>query len=484
MPEIPLGFCGGTYQSVSNVLDAEDAMNCYPERAEVSTETSQIALLECPGKEVFAQLSGEIAVPGSFTVNGRTFVAASHLWELTLTGPINRGSLGSVPVQPAQITANETQLVIANNGNLYVMTLATNALSAVNMAQFNGPILQIGFADGYILATLQNSHTFQQSNLEDAKTWDGLNISTISYFPDNITSMICDHREPWFFSAKKAIGYYNAGAGFPVFIPIQGAFIETGSGATFATVQLDNSVLWLDQTERGNMVARRLNGYVGERISTHAIEAAWQKYTVTSDAVGWTYEENGHEFWVIYFPTANATWAYDVSTKFWHKRGSWVTQTGTYIADRAMSHTFNFGMHLVGDPFSGTVYQLSSEFHSEAGNIRRGYRRSPTTSDNNKWVYFEQFELNMDTGFAPEFPLFDGDGQPRPAQVMLRWSDDACQTWSNTYTLSLGFPGEFNKRVIKRMLGRGRKRVFEVSWTDPVPIRIAEAFLRGEAAVN
>jgi hypothetical protein len=100
-------------------------------------------------------------------VNGRGFAAASKFWELGLAGgPSNRGSLGTTPTGPTQIIANETQLLILNNGNLYVFTLATNVLTPVNMAQFNGPVLQIDFADGYGLATLQNSHTFQQSNLE------------------------------------------------------------------------------------------------------------------------------------------------------------------------------------------------------------------------------------------------------------------------------------------------------------------------------
>ena len=478
--KIPFNFCGGFYESVNPVLDNESLINCYPEKAEQPTETAQIALFDCPGKKLMWNLTGEIQVPGGFTINGRTFFACSHLWEGTLAGPVNWGSLGSVPVKPSILTANETQLVILNNGNLYVFTLATNVLTAVNMAQFNGPVSQIGFADGYIIATIQNSHTFQQSNLEDATTWSGLNIEPVSYFPDNIVSMICDHREVWFSSGKKTVGYYNAGAGYPAFIPIQGAFIENGSGATFAMVQLDNSVLWLDQDERGNMIARRLNGYVGERISTHATELAWQQYATTNDAVGWTYQEQGHSFWVLYFPSANATWAFDVSTNFWHKRGSWVQQAGVFIADRAMCHTFNFGMHLVGDPFSGNVYQLSSQFSTENGNLFRRLRRSPTTNDANKWIYYSQIEFDIQTGLAPQPPLTDGNGLPRPAQVMLRWSNDAGRNWSNTYTLSCGFAGETEKRVIKRMLGRGRKRVWELSWTDPVPVRIAGAYLEGE----
>lgn len=480
--KIPFEFCGGSYQSISPIIDNERAMNCFPERAEIQTETTQIAQLGVPGKKVFAQLDGEIAVPGEFTVNGRMFAACSNLWELTPSGPINRGSLGAVPVQPTMMTANETQLVILNNGNLYVFVLSSNTLSSVNMAQFNGPIAQIGFSDGYVIASLQNSHTFQQSDLEDALTWDGLNIATLSYFPDNITSMTCDHREPWFFSAKKAIGYYNSGAGFPVFIPIQGAFIENGSGATFATVQLDNSVMWLDQDKDGSMVARRLNGYIGERISTYAVERFWQRYSTTQDAVGWTYQLNGHSFWILYFPTANATWGYDVATKFWHERGRWNEETGTEGADRAMCHTFNFGKHLVGDPFSGTIYELTDAVHSEAGNILRGFRTSPVIFNDNKWLYLSLLEFNIQTGQSPDIPLFDGDGQPRPPQVMLRWSKDAGRTWSNTYLLSLGFTGDYEVRVVKQMLGRGRKWVFELAWTDPVAISISGAFLEGESA--
>ena len=478
------GFCGGTYTAQSPIIDDEIAMNCYAEKSESAGAATPMALLHTPGRKVFATLP-ELSVPGGFTVNGRTFFAASNLYELNSGGAVtNWGSIGAAPARPTMLTANETQLVILNNGNLYVFTLATNVLVAVNMGQFNGPVSQIDFVDGYIIATLQNSHTFQVSNIEDATTWQGLFISTLSYFPDNIVSMICDHREVWFWGAKKALGYYNAGAGFPPFIPIQGAFMENGSGATFATKQADNAVFWLDQDERGFMVARRLNGYAGDRISTHAVELAWQQYAVTSDAVGWTYQEQGHTFWAIYFPTANATWVYDISQNLWHQRAYFVTATGTYIADRAMCHTFNFGKHLVGDWASGNIYDLSSNYFDDAGNPIRGNRRSPTVSKENEWIYYEQLEFVMETGLAPSTPLFDGDGNPRPPQIMLRWSDDGGKTWSNTYFLSMGFVGEYNKRVIKRQLGRARKRLWDVAWTDPVAVRFNDAFIKATPAIQ
>jgi hypothetical protein len=477
--KIPFGFVGPTYVAQSPIIDNEIAMNCYLETSESEDAATPRALLHTPGRKKFATLP-EGKVPGGFSVNGRSFFAVSNLYEVNASGEVTDwGSLGANPVNPTMLTANETQLVIVNNGNLYVFTLKTNTLVAVDMGQFNGPVSQITMIDGYILASIQNSHTFQQSNLEDATTWDGLNIATISYFPDNIISMIGDHRELWFWSAKRAIGYYNAGAGFPVFIPIQGAEIEDGAGASFATVQADNAVLWLEQDERGSMVAKRLNGYSGQRISTHAVELAWQQYKTNSDAVGWTYQEYGHTFWVIYFPAANATWVFDIAENQWHQRGFWVTQAGKYIADRAMCHTFNFGKHLVGDWASGIIYDLSSNYLDDDGNPIRGNRRSPTIQAQNKWIYFDEIEFVMETGLAPSSVLKDGAGNVRPAQIMLRWSNDGGKTWSNWYYLSVGLQGEYDKRVIKRMLGRARKRQWDVAWTDPYPYRFNDAFVRG-----
>lgn len=485
MADIPFNFTGPAYKSQSPNFINSEAINCLCEKSETEGTKSPVAMWDVPGKKARYSLN-ESSVPCEFEVNGRGFAAGQNLWEITSTGTINWGSLGTPPNRPPQMTANQTQLVISQNGSLWVFTLATNTLVAVNMGQFNAPILQIGFIDGYILAILQNSQTFQQSNLEDATTWSGLNISTNTYFPDNFTSMICDHREMWIWSGKKALIYYNAGAGFPVFIPIQGAFLEVGCGATFATVQADNSIFWLSQDERGSMVAFRANGYSGERQSTHAEELAWQIQGTpfASDAVGWTYQEYGHTFWVIYFPTANQTWAYDIASGYWHKRAAWNSASGTFSADTAMSHMFLFGMHLVGDPFSGTIYQLSSTLYTDDTRPLRRVRRTPTISNKNAWVYFEQIEFDVDAGVGPEIPLLDGDGQPRPPQIILKWSNDGGNTWSNEYALSIGVIGEYDIRTIKRMLGRARKRVWEVTWTDPVPVRFAAAYLKGTAAVD
>lgn len=470
-------FCGGTNQSSSSNWDAEFAMNCFPERQEVAGQKSPIAQFLVPGKKVAYSLV-EASVPGIFPINGRGFAAASNLYELLVNGTtINRGSLGGAPLGPTQIISNETSLLILNNGNLYVFVLATNVLTAVNMAQFAGAgsVLQIDFCDGYGIAVLVNSHTWQQSNLEDFTTWNGLNIATISYFPDNIISMKVDHRELWFFSGKKSIGYYNAGAGFPAFIPIQGAYLEDGAAATWATVQLDNSILWLARDERGALIAKRLNGYAGQRISTHAIEQAWQKYSRTDDAVAFTYQENGHGFWQVRFPTANTTWDYDVASNLWHQRGFW--NGVQFLADRSTCHAYIFDKHLVGDWNSGNIYDMSTRYRDDNGAPIRWVRRSPIPGAENKEVYISEVEIDMQVGVGPQPPLLDGAGKARSPQVELKLSRDAAKTWGSPRLLNMGQAGEYNQRVRSIMWGRARKPVFELSGSDPVFTAIADAYV-------
>jgi hypothetical protein len=487
MARLP-GFCGPSYQSQSPNVDTEDAIDFYCEKSESAGAKTPIALVQREGLETFAQV-GEANVLGIESVNGRTFIAATNLYELHADASVtNWGSLGVPPTGPTQIVFNETSLLAMNNGDLFVFVLATNVLTPVNMAQFNGPVLQIGFSDGYGIATIQNSHTWQQSNLEDFTTWGGLDIATISYFPDNIVSFVVDHRELWFLSGKKSIGYYNSGAGFPVFIPIQGAFIENGAGATWATVQLDNSVFWLDQDARGGRVARRLDGYNSQRVSTHATEFAWNQYPRIDDAVAFSYEIQGHFFWIIRFPSANnglgETWAYDAATNLWAKRGFWNSVNGSYSAYRATSHTFNFGQHLVGDWASGSIYVLDPTLSTDFGQIMRRQRTTPEISKENEWIYFREIFFDIDVGIGPNIPLLDGDGNPRPPQIMLRWSDNGGKTWSNWYLLNCGQLGEYNARAIKWQLGRARRRVFQVAVTDPVPIRFADAYIKADPSIG
>jgi hypothetical protein len=164
------------------------------------------------------------------------------------------------------------------------------------------------------------------------------------------------------------------------------------------------------------------------RISTHPVEAAWQAYSTISDAEGFAYQQSGHTFYQLNFPTANASWVFDVATGMWHRRGYWTN--GAYSMDRSRWHVYAFGKHLVGDPTSGKIYQVSESFYDDAGNPIRRMRRGPAVGSEMQWIYHNQITFDVETGLALQA------GQGSNPMLMMRYSDDRGKTWSNEHQVS------------------------------------------------
>jgi hypothetical protein len=88
---------------------------------------------------------------------------------------------------------------------------------------------------------------------------------------------------------------------------------------------------------------------------------------------------------------------------------------------------------------------------------------------------FTPADFDVRTAEGP--PLFGIDGAVEGVdpQVMLRFSNDGGKTWGTELMRSTGKVGEYGKRVRWERLGRARRRVFEISTSDPVPYRITGA---------
>jgi hypothetical protein len=164
-----------------------------------------------------------------------------------------------------------------------------------------------------------NSGQFQITGLNDV-TVDALDVATAEGSPDNLVGLISDHRDLWLFGTDSTEVFFNSGnADFP-FERIQGAFIEHGCAAKFSIAKMANTVFWLGQDDKGNGIVLMAKGYQPQRISTHAVEQAIQSYGDISDAKAYTYQQNGHNFYVLNFSAAQTTWVYDLTTNLWHER--------------------------------------------------------------------------------------------------------------------------------------------------------------------
>jgi hypothetical protein len=408
------GFCGPTFQSLSPTANSEWAVNLYLETPPSPNARSAGILLPTDGLKLFAQLPSGQSVPGGFSFKGRTFAVgivggnSLHLYEISSAGNVtDRGALDApVTTAPAIWAANPTQLAftVGGTGNIYVLTLATNVITKVLSSALAGNALSVAYLDGFGVCLIAGTNTFQISAIEDFTTWPALNIGTISEFPDPAVGMIVSNRTLGFIGQKQSVPYYNSGALFP-FVPVPNVLIEEGGGAPYGISKLDNTVLWLGaNVDQGGGVAWRLNGYTPTRISNHDIETIWQNYPTIADAITYTFQSRGHKFWHIYFPTANASWRYDIATSQWHQIGTWNQGTSSFTAHRSAWHTYNFGLHLVGDPFSNNIYSMSPNYVTDNGTPIRRVRRAPYIAKEHEWVFHSKLEVLAEMGLPTQIP--------------------------------------------------------------------------------
>jgi hypothetical protein len=264
----------------------------------------------------------------------------------------------------------------------------------------------VGYLDGYFVFNEPNSQRFWVTSLNDGTAIDPLDFASAEGNPDNVVSLMVDHREVWLFGSNTVEVWYNAGlADFPL-ARIEGAFMETGCLAPYSVAKLDNSVFWLGSDARGNGIVYRNQGYNAQRVSTHAIEWQIQQYNVLNDAIGYSYQQDGHSFYVLVFPAAQATWVFDVSTGAWHERAFW---DGVRFRRHRSNCQANFaGQVVVGDWEDGRIYAFDPEVYQDDESTQRwlrSWRALPTGQNNLKRTAHHMLQLDCESGTTDNYTL-------------------------------------------------------------------------------
>ncbi len=322
------GFIGGSYQSESRAADGERLINWYIARIEPPDPRFPWGLFPTPGVVDFASAT-DAPGRGMLEVEGRVFVVlGSVFYELTLTGSVgahtNRGAV-LLDDNPAQLCTSgdiSREVMIVSGGAAYIYHLDTDVFTALGGGSspgMNADLTHWGFMDGVFIALDPSTSTFRVSDLADGLTWGALSAQQRSQAPDRWISMLVVGHELWLFGSLTTEVWQFAGTVPVPFQPIEGANLEFGSGAAFAASVL-GSPIWLQANKDGGGMVLQATGYTARRVSDHALEAALQSYTTTSDAVGWTYQQHGHLFYVLSLADAGATWVYDAATQRWHQR--------------------------------------------------------------------------------------------------------------------------------------------------------------------
>jgi hypothetical protein len=388
---------GSSY--VARSVNAADArmVNLFPEAIPEGGKEPGF-LNRAPGLRFLANL-GNGPIRGLWQFNGHGYaVSGGTLYKIdTLWNAVAIGTVAGLS-GPVSMSDNGTQLFIACNGPSFIYNSLTLEFKQIDDVDFPGAVT-VGYLDGYFVFNEPNSQRLWITSLFDGTSIDPLDFASAEGSPDGLVSILIDHREAWLFGTNSVEVWYNAGTSpFPL-TPVQGAFNEVGCIAAFSVAKLDNGIFWLGADARGRGIVYRANGYTAQRVSTHAVEWQIQQYSNLSDAIAYTYQQDGHSFYVLIFPSANTTWVYDVASSLWHERAAFVN--GNFTRHRSNCQmSFNSEV-VVGDHELGNIYAFDLDVYSDNGDVQkwlRSWRALPTGANDLNRSAHHSLQLDAETG--------------------------------------------------------------------------------------
>jgi len=473
------GFGGPTYLAVSPVMNAERAINLYPEPGSEHSK-SPMSLVGRPGLSASPFITLPTSpVRGLWAGNNRLFaVAGNNLYEISNVGTIitNYGAMGGSNVGNVQIIANGTQLLVMNGANSVVYNANPGGPSMD--IEFNGGIA-LEYLDGfYITIDGAGDNKVNVSSYLDGTSWNALDTVQRTGGADKPVQLAVLNGQLWIFGQSTIEVWYNAGNPLFPFARVPGATLNLGCIAAFSVVKFDNTILWLGSSPTGFVQVYATEGTSPKRVSTWAIENQIMGITAAAPAgIGATleftkaygYQESGHTFYVLTMFTSHSQpvgqYVYDLTTGMWHER----TYAGPFPTCYANVPGFTFsstGPSYVGDGLSGKIYYQGQGYPSDGGTPIVYTRTFPHIADRNHFIKYGLLELDCDIGTA---------------QVALEYSNDGGKTFPLTRAAISGSAETSNggfARFRWQQLGRSRDRVFKfVITTATNLIRLVNAYV-------
>lgn len=502
-----LPLVGGSYTSRSIIASAQRCINYYTE-VNPKSSIAPLTHYQRPGLDPVSSI-GNGPIRGLFRASNGIGYCVSGNQLFLINSDFTGTALGNIfsHTGPVSMADNGTDLMLVDGSSVgYQTTLGTTNFSQISdsTATFQGAN-QVAYIDTFLVWNMPNS-IFFGSTLSNQLAFDGQYVAGKAAYPDNLKALYVNRREVFLFGDVKSEVWYNAGgttvAPFPFQI-LPGTYIEHGIAAPFSRSSEDINVYWLARNLQGQGIVLSFRGYLTQRISNHALEDAILKMTRTvgiDDALGFTYQIDGHQFYMLTFPRGNQTWVYDASVQdpnaAWHQECWTNPHDGLLNRSRINCMAFINDNLIAGDWENNTVYFLNLDKYTDRvvpftgespvecpivcirsfphiGHARMAGSQQMTEVDGRR-LQFSAFRADMECGTAP----LDANGQP--AQVSLRWSDDRGRTFGNALLQEAGAPGEYLTQPQWLGMGVARDRIFELTHNIAGPAALNGAWVDAE----
>lgn len=477
---IPVGLVGPSSHTNQDHQSAR-TLNLYPEANDPDAK-APAALFSAPGLLEVRDLALDVPTAGEIRglivtpKAGRLFVVAGNTL-LEVRPALTPRSWGTLPTHsgPVGLSANGDVILVGDGAGFWAFDLLAGTVTAITDGVDPLRGWFSAYLDGRTLYLEAGSDRFAWSAIGDPSTVDGLSFATAEGNPDPALAMFVVNREIAFLGTASIEFWGPTSDVDNPYQRISGGYRELGCAARFAASPFADLVVFIGQDRSGHAQVY-LQGPAGgqaQPISTHAVERelrlALRNYD-PDQLRAFEYTEPGHKFWVLNLPDGG-TWAYDHATGLWCERGELDAASGLFVAGRQEHHAFWQGDHYVGGQGSAKLYIQSRRYFDLAGDPLVRLRETPHLHAQGRAISFSSLTVDMGVGVG-----LDGTGQGADPQLMLQYSDDGGDTWSNEITRAIGKLGATRTRVQFGPTGRSVDRVYRFSVSDPVGVVFVAAW--------
>ncbi|MCH7803101.1 MAG: hypothetical protein IH937_03375, partial [Acidobacteria bacterium] len=419
---------GDTDQGHSRQQNYSLSQNCY-----IYVSGGIPSMLGTPGTTLFAAAASEGIDRGFHVFNDELYqVSGATLEKVNQDG--TRTDLGTIPGTARCIFANDgTDMFIVTGGTIYRFN---TSLSTVTDSNFESPE-SISYLNSQFIYDGSGSR-FMVSDVGDGSSINSVNIAAAESDPDKLNLTYTFDQYLYLMGSKTIEPWYNSGVGSPPFERVDTAMIQKGVGSIFSVANTDSFLYFLGD----DLNIYQLKSTQVTNVSNAGIAKEITAMSKTDDAIGFTFNLEGMDFYYLAFPTGNKSFLYSETVDQWF--------TMTYLTDGdrhlASSYAFVYGKHLIADRRNGRVLEWSLDIQDEAGEVIQRRRILPNINGSmlktpNTRLMMSSIEIEMQKGLGL------ATGQGSDPILMVEMSFDGGHTWDTIYSLRSGEGGVFDGKV-------------------------------------
>ncbi|TRZ48353.1 MAG: hypothetical protein D4S01_10500 [Dehalococcoidia bacterium] len=481
-----VNFITQTYTHRSADVSVCRTLNMYPEDvgndSKGATKTN-IILIGTPGTAVSTDLS-TLTDKGCrglhTTATGRLFgVWGGSLIEIKADKTaIKVADVSDLEDNPVEFADDGVSLLFVDGFSLRGYNLETGSLSNPTLWDDSYKPKHIQYLAARFIIVDGTSNQYYWSNIANGYSWPALNFASAERSADNILNIKVTNNELWLIGPRSyEIHSISPNPDRP-YVFAAGSSNDVGCAAEFSLSSIGDNVFWLGGSTAGTNSVYVSNGYRASRISTHAIEFEIDKLPTTGDGRAFTYQEEGHMFYILSFPIGGKTFVYDLATAMWHERSTRDSNFNTFNVWSPKYATNAFNETYVGNETSNVLELKLDKYEEWDGRPIVRIHQSPIYWNENNLNFHKEFQVDMETGVGINA------GQGSEPKLMMEFSDDSGHTWSSEYWTEIGAIGNYGARARFRRLGKARFRVYRVTISDPIKIVFTGAKIITEKGIR